>query len=76
MISNNYEKKVSRWSFLLFCLCFLSLLEHRIFGFNPNTYTIDESEEKIVFIVSLVSGVLLRNVEIEFFTEDGSAEGT
>ena len=45
------------------------------FGFDPATYMINESEQRVVFNVTLVSGVLVRDIEIEFFTEDGSAIG-
>ena len=46
-----------------------------IFGFVPDAYSIDESGQQVIFNVTLVMGTLVRDVEIEFFTEDGSALG-
>lgn len=45
------------------------------FGFVPDTYTVSENERWVVFSVSLVSGILTKEVVIEFFTEDGSGSG-
>ena len=44
-----------------------------IFGFVPDTYSIDEAEKEVVFSVSLINGTLTRDVVIRFFTEDGTA---
>ena len=44
-----------------------------IFGFAPDTYSIDEAEKEVVFSVSLINGTLAREVAIQFFTEDGTA---
>ena len=45
------------------------------FGFVPDAYVINESEQQVIFNVTLVMGTLVRDVVIEFFTEDGSALG-
>ena len=46
-----------------------------IFGFIPDTYTVNENERWVTFNVSLVSGSLTREVIIDFFTQDGSGLG-
>ena len=43
------------------------------FGFVPNSYTVNEVQQEVVFNVFLISGTLTREVVIRFFTEDGSA---
>ena len=46
-----------------------------IFGFVPSAISVNESEGLVVFNVQLISGILSREIVIEFFSEDGSAEG-
>ena len=36
---------------------------------------IDESEDEVIFNVTIISGILAKNIQIEFFTTAGSAEG-
>ena len=44
-------------------------------GFVPESYAVDESKQHVVFNITVVSGIVVRNVEIEFFTTDESALG-
>jgi hypothetical protein len=46
-----------------------------VIGFNPDQYTVDESDGSVNFTVAVLSGELELAVVVEFFTEDGSAEG-
>ena len=42
----------------------------------PSVIRVDESEEQVEFNVMLISGVISRDIVIEFFSEDGTAQGT
>jgi hypothetical protein len=46
-----------------------------VIGFNPDQYTVDESDGSVNFTVAVLSGELAFDVVVKFFTEDGSAEG-
>lgn len=46
-----------------------------VIGFDPVEYTVDEDEGVVEFMIRLISGTISKNVEIEFFTNDSSAEG-
>ena len=47
-----------------------------IFGFVPSAIYVDESAGQVEFNVELIDGIIhIREIAIEFFTEDGSAQG-
>jgi hypothetical protein len=46
-----------------------------VIGFSPDQYTVDESDGSVTYTVALLSDELAFDVVVEFFTEDGSAEG-
>jgi hypothetical protein len=46
-----------------------------VIGFNPDQYIVDESDGSVNFTVAILSGELAFDVVVEFFTEDGNAEG-
>jgi hypothetical protein len=46
-----------------------------VVGFNPDQYIVDESDGSVNFTVAVLSGELTFDIVVEFFTEDGSAEG-
>ena len=44
-------------------------------GFGRSSYTIDESDGGVMFMVHVTNGSLSRPVQVDFFTEDGTANG-
>ena len=47
-----------------------------LIGFVPNTIRVDESAGQVEFNVEFIDGIILtREIVIEFFTEDESAQG-
>ena len=44
-------------------------------GFQPDQYTVDEDAGSVNFTVVVIDGELGFDVVVEFFTEDGSAQG-
>ena len=46
-----------------------------IIGFVPDTYQVHEAEGVVTFMIELITRVLDKYIVVEFFTEDGSAEG-
>lgn len=46
-----------------------------IVGFDPDVYDVDESGKHVTFNVTHLSGMLNRDVVVEFFTEDGTGQG-
>lgn len=54
-------------------ICFIEI----VIGFIPESYTVGESVGFSNFMIEIISGVPSSNIEVvvEFFTEDGSAEG-
>ena len=44
-------------------------------GFDPNTYTVNEPDGSVILMVHLISGVLEREVIVNFETSPGSATG-
>ena len=46
-----------------------------VIGFQPDQYTVDEGAGSVNFTVLVIDGELDFDVVVEFFTEDGSAQG-
>ena len=46
-----------------------------VIGFQPDQYTVDEGAGSVNFTVLVIDGQLDFDVVVEFFTEDGSAQG-
>ncbi len=44
-------------------------------GFVPASYSVDESEVVVNFVIGVISGVISTYLEVEFNTESGSAQG-
>ncbi len=46
-------------------------------GFVPASYSINEGEGEVNFMIEVISGVISADleVELEFYTESGSAQG-
>ena len=60
----------------LFVLYFSLLTLHFVvvvIGFNNKQYATDENSESVAITVSVLFGTLNREVEVSFFTENGTA---
>ena len=66
-ISENLQKKPFTIQTIIFAVV--------IIGFVPDEYQVNEAEGVVTFRIELITGVLDKDLVVEFFTEDGSAEG-